>query len=115
METSHIRGYEIVLVEGEWRMANPMKSSLPLDELPCGHCGKENTPEGHDGCVGTLPGVMNACCGHGDTKDAYVQFPNGQIMQKQEALDYINKHRERALTRSLVPTTCLSLTYSTLH
>jgi len=44
-------------------------------ERPCGHCGKKNTDEGHDACLGTLPGVMNACCGHGKAREAYVQFP----------------------------------------
>lgn len=45
----------------------------------CGHCGKENTKEGHDGCLGTLPNVMNACCGHGNKKEAYVQYLDGRI------------------------------------
>ena len=40
----------------------------------CGYCGKDNTPEGHDGCLGTLPGLMNACCGHGIESGTYVQF-----------------------------------------
>jgi len=41
----------------------------------CAHCGKDPTPEGHDGCLGTLPHpVMNACCGHGDERMAYIQF-----------------------------------------
>lgn len=40
----------------------------------CGHCGKSNTPEGHDACLGTIPGAINACCGHGSPREAYVQF-----------------------------------------
>jgi ribosomal protein L37AE/L43A len=41
----------------------------------CGHCKKSKTPEGHDGCLGTLPGdVMNACCGHGEKVGAYIQY-----------------------------------------
>ena len=42
----------------------------------CGHCKKEDTPEGHDGCIGTLNPdiVMNACCGHEEPQLAYVQF-----------------------------------------
>lgn len=27
-----------------------------------------------DPCIGYLPGVYNACCGHGDDKSAYVSF-----------------------------------------
>jgi len=35
------------------------------EERPCVRCGRMPTPEGHDACLGTLPGVRNACCGHG--------------------------------------------------
>lgn len=45
---------------------------------PCGICGLHNTPEGHDGCLGTIPGVRNACCGHGVEQEAYVQFEDGR-------------------------------------
>ena len=42
----------------------------------CVHCGKGATPEGHDGCLGTLDEsiVMNACCGHGEARMAYIQY-----------------------------------------
>lgn len=50
-------------------------------DIKCGHCQLEPTPEGHDGCLGTLPGVMNACCGHGDDSAAYVQFPDGSCVR----------------------------------
>lgn len=39
-------------------------------ERPCKKCGKIPTEEGHDACLGTLKGVMFACCGHG-TEDGY--------------------------------------------
>lgn len=41
----------------------------------CIKCGKGPTKEGHDGCLGTLPGqIMNACCGHGTKSCAYIQY-----------------------------------------
>ena len=43
---------------------------------PCGRCGKTRVGE-HDACIANLPGVMNACCGHGDRQLAYIQFKNG--------------------------------------
>jgi hypothetical protein len=43
---------------------------------PCVKCGKLPTKEGHDACLGTLPGVIDACCGHG-VKEAYIIFENG--------------------------------------
>lgn len=55
----------------------------------CGHCGKSQTKEGHDGCIGTLPNVMNACCGHGTIDEAFVQYYNGKIIRGQFALNEI--------------------------
>jgi len=60
----------------------------------CGHCGINRTPEGHDGCIGTLPNVMNACCGHGETKHAYVQFWNKERIAGAEALKYIKENKK---------------------
>lgn len=45
----------------------------------CGFCGLANTLEGHDGCIGTVPGAVNACCGHGRADEAYVQYPDRSI------------------------------------
>lgn len=58
------------------------------------------TIQGHDGCIGTLEGVMNACCGHGQDSCAYVQFdhsdysknPNKELIKGNEALAYIKKY-----------------------
>lgn len=55
----------------------------------CGHCGLKRTAEGHDGCVGTLPDVLNACCGHGEEKMAYVQFTAAKRISGQAALEFI--------------------------
>lgn len=60
-----------------------------FDNLPCGYCGFNNTPEGHDWCLRTLIGTMNACCGHGDKNQAYIQFLDGECVRKQDALDII--------------------------
>jgi len=43
------------------------------DSRPCTSCGKYPTIEGHDACLGTMPGVAAACCGHG-VKDPYVKM-----------------------------------------
>lgn len=32
---------------------------------PCDICGKRSTAKGHDPGMANLPGVVNACCGHG--------------------------------------------------
>lgn len=67
----------------------------------CGHCNKKRTSEGHDGCIGTLENVKNACCGHGEDNVAYVQFDHENFNKEsnkirisgKEALYYINKNK----------------------
>lgn len=51
----------------------------------CKSCNLQRTVEGHDGCLGTLIGVMNACCGHGNSYDSYVQFLDGNTVQGDDA------------------------------
>ena len=42
----------------------------------CIKCKLARTPEGHDPCLGELPGVLFACCGHG-VDEGYIYFQNG--------------------------------------
>lgn len=60
-------------------------------ERACGHCGLYRTPEGHDGCIGTLPDpdIMNACCGHGRPSAAYVQFRSRLDLRGRDAVTYM--------------------------
>ena len=50
----------------------------PDNIKPCVRCGRMPTTDGHDACLGTIPGIRNACCGHG-LDDPYIQFENGCI------------------------------------
>jgi hypothetical protein len=53
----------------------------------CAKCKKLPTKEGHDGCLGTLPGqIMNACCGHGNDRQAYIQYWGGKRIAGAEAI-----------------------------
>jgi len=53
----------------------------------CGKCKKLPTKEGHDGCLGTLPGkIMNACCGHGNDEQAYIQYWDKKRIAGNEAI-----------------------------
>lgn len=38
---------------------------------PCVQCHQPPTVEGYDACLGYLPGVGSACCGHG-VEDGYI-------------------------------------------
>jgi len=70
----------------EWLFSENRQLVKDDPQRECGYCGISNTPEGHDGCLGTLPGVMNACCGHGSDDEAYVQFDTGKILRGSNAV-----------------------------
>jgi len=90
------RGHRIVESEdGVWLYDDTRRPVCAEPCRPCGHCGLANTPEGHDGCLGTLPDVKNACCGHGEESAAYVQFEGGRRISGRAALEWA-----RAVTRT---------------
>lgn len=51
-------------------------------KLWCPKCGmsKYTKEDGIDPCLGKLPGVDDACCGHGVDK-GYIKFMNGTIIR----------------------------------
>ena len=56
----------------------------------CAKCGELPTIEGHDGCLGVLAGnVMNACCGHGNNDQAYIQYWDRERVSGNEAIEII--------------------------
>jgi hypothetical protein len=78
MSKSELRGHPIYFDGEVWCYKDSGEPTVDTHkERPCGSCGEHATAEGHDHCLGTLPGVMNACCGHGVMGDAYVQFWDG--------------------------------------
>lgn len=63
----------------------------------CVICKKGPTKEGHDGCLGTLPGpIMNACCGHGNDNLAYIQYWDSPRIGGQEAIQEIKRLKSYA-------------------
>jgi len=95
----NFRGHEIIEIEDTFFYKDDMTETAG-NPRKCGHCEKADTIEGHDGCIGTLKGVINACCGHGSDKEAYVQFghekyhdyPNRHRISGKEAIDYIKEN-----------------------
>ncbi len=94
-----LRGHYIEFDGEQWVYEDTKESTVKgWRKRPCGHCGAHNTPEGHDGCLGTLPGLMNACCGHGEEREAYVQFLDGEAIQGTDAItimDVLKKTKGR--------------------
>ncbi len=65
---------------------------------PCKKCGELPTAEDHDPCLGTLPGVMNACCGHENRQCAYVQFLDGFVISGESACIILEQLKAPKLT-----------------
>lgn len=74
-------------VEGKW-VFEDTKEPVPGyggKLRPCVKCGKifEGSNLGDaDPCLGELPGVDNACCGHGVKELSYIRFVNGTVIKR---------------------------------
>lgn len=80
-----LRGHEIYKDrEGNYRFKDTGQLTTETwFKRPCGHCYKfGNSNDGEpDPCLGNLPGVTNACCGHGEAKDSYMCFEGGLVIR----------------------------------
>lgn len=91
---SFLRGHPIIYINEEW-VYTDTKEPTAGNPRSCGKCGEEDTPEGHDACLGIIPGVKNACCGHGENGEAYIDYWDGKrfvleatdVMELQERLN----------------------------
>jgi len=95
---SHCHGYETRFDEDseEWVYADDLSSIS--NERPCQRCGMLSTIDGHDACLANLPGVINACCGHGVLdKDnyPYVMFVDKTTLRGEEAKKWIKENNRR--------------------
>jgi len=81
---SHIRGNEIVMnwETGAWHYASD--GALADHDRPCPRCGLMPTPEGYDACLGFIPGIDSACCGHGIDEGYTNKLVNGEWEWKGE-------------------------------
>ncbi len=89
MQTSYFRGHPIIWEGkpdvGQW-LYKDTREPLPANGgkiRSCMKCGKYATlGKGEvDPCLGILPGVDNACCGHGIHGESYIRFTNGKVVR----------------------------------
>jgi len=97
------RGYKIELLNNVYVYSDSKQPVSENKQRKCGKCNLEQTEDGHDGCLGKLPGLMNACCGHGHDKP-YVQFMDGFVIKGNDAKIVIKilkltKHYKDGITR----------------
>jgi len=85
MQHSHFRGHPIIWVNDSTWVYEDTGEPLPGwggEARPCAHCGKDFKHSFDvDPCLGILPGVKQACCGHGVPEEAYIIFENGVIVE----------------------------------
>lgn len=74
---SWFRGHEVRWIEAEKCWVYADDGSPTEIERQCKRCGRPPTAEGHDACLGEIPGVTAACCGHGVLNAEY--FETGDV------------------------------------
>ena len=89
MTASKYRGHEIEFIFDYWIYSDTKQKVSENKNRQCGNCNTNQTVEGHDGCIGTLPNVMNACCGHGVSEVAYILFEDKTELRGSEAVEYL--------------------------
>jgi hypothetical protein len=77
--SSFLNGNKVIWNDEEkvWQYPSGQNTHRPKR---CPKCDKLPDKNGHDKCLGTLPGVAFACCGHG-VEDGYIKFTNGVIVR----------------------------------
>lgn len=71
MVKSYSRGHEIYFKNNKWYYSD--NNEEYKDDRPCKKCNCYPTKEGYDSCLGYIPNVIYACCGHGVNK-GYIKY-----------------------------------------
>lgn len=83
MITARLHGNPIYFDKAQrtWKYSDNHESIDYAEKRVCPKCKKLPTKEGPDACLGTLPGVKFACCGHGQSGQGYIAFNNGVVIR----------------------------------
>ena len=83
---SFYRGHKIYSLNGsDWKYEDTDKPTSDL--RGCVRCGRAGiNGSDHDACITDLRGVVNACCGHGNDEEAYIQFMDGSVVRGTDAV-----------------------------
>jgi hypothetical protein len=88
---SFFRGHPIIFIDHWVYEDTKTRAGFGFEVRPCKKCGRvfDGSNKGEpDPCLGLLPGVNNACCGHGVKSEAYIRFENGVTMSGFECLQH---------------------------
>lgn len=90
------RGHAVHVDGDDWIYDDTDEAVADDPNRPCARCGLPNTPEGHDGCLGALPG--DACCGHGKLQEFYLQLEGDRRLTLAELATKFVRLRATMLT-----------------
>lgn len=94
---SHFRGHPTVWSNGQWVYEDTSEpSGFNGVVRPCKKCGEifSGSNDGEsDPCLGELPGVDNACCGHGVPTESYIRFSNGVVVKGFTEIEYTENYK----------------------
>jgi hypothetical protein len=85
MTYSRNRGRYIEFHDGKWYFSDTQEEIN--GKVKCNHCGMEMKDDEYDSCLGKLPGVKYACCGHGEISECYIQFLDDTVIRGKDAKD----------------------------
>lgn len=76
-----VYGHDVVADKSDvLRYADDLSVMDEHNMRPCIKCGLHPRDfGGHDPCIANLPGVRNACCGHGKDRP-YIEFEDGRVI-----------------------------------
>jgi hypothetical protein len=86
MAGSWSNGNPITFIDGVWRYSDNME--IADNPRKCPKCGRVPTDNGHDACLGNIPGVFAACCGHGVYR-GYKVLRSGGLKRPLDDVDII--------------------------
>ena len=77
----------------KWRYEDTDELTKGAAPRACPECGEYETEDGHDPCIANLPGVRNACCGHGNNQ-RYIQLDdeNRTHLEGEAMNNYLRKY-----------------------
>ena len=75
MATTYYRGHKIFFDGWNWRYCDTWEI---ISNRPCKRCNRPPTHEGYDACLGHIPGMFSACCGHGVSKGYRLKGKQGK-------------------------------------
>jgi len=76
MNLNYLMGHGVYMADDMLIARNSRGQFINIDKLKCTKCKKKATKDGQDPCIANLPGVTDACCGHG-RHEGYIVFENG--------------------------------------